>query len=192
MGDSEGPNGEFRSSGPDIAAALAAFRVEAPRVTRVIAFGNCDAASALMLAKGAGFDALVLSNPWTIEEGAAEAVPEALRSHYAQRLKDPKALLRLLKGKVSLGQLFASLKSALRPTPPPTSLAQEIAIGLTQFSAPVRILLASRDRTAQAFEASWDKADARIARCAGATHSYVEAEARLWLESRLLEALGQG
>ncbi len=192
VGDSEGPNGEFRSSGPDIAAALAAFRVEAPRVTRVIAFGNCDAASALMLAKGAGFDALVLSNPWTIEEGAAEAVPEALRSHYAQRLKDPKALLRLLKGKVSLGQLFASLKSALRPTPPPTSLAQEIAIGLTQFSAPVRILLASRDRTAQAFEASWDKADARIARCAGATHSYVEAEARLWLESRLLEALGQG
>ncbi len=60
VGDSEGGNGEFRSSGPDIAAALAAFRNAAPQVDRVVAFGNCDAASALMLTRGAGFDALIL------------------------------------------------------------------------------------------------------------------------------------
>ncbi len=189
VGDSEGPNGAFRSSGQDIAAALAAFRAEAPHVTRMVAFGNCDGASALMLSGGKGFDALVLSNPWTIENDDAEAPPEALRSHYAQRLKDPKALLRLLKGKVSLSQLFASLKNALRPAPPPSSLAQEIAGGLKQFKGPVSILLASRDRTAQAFEASWDRADKRIARCAGATHSYVEVDARVWLEIQLLSAL---
>ena len=68
VGDSEGANGEFRASGPDLAAALACFRRECPQVMRVVALGNCDAASALMLAGGAGCDALVLSNPWTTEQ----------------------------------------------------------------------------------------------------------------------------
>ena len=46
IGDSEGTNGGFERSGPDIVAAIAAFRQAAPHVTRVVAFGNCDAASA--------------------------------------------------------------------------------------------------------------------------------------------------
>ena len=49
VGDSDGENPTFRHSGPDIAAALAAFRAAAPHVTQVVAFGNCDAAAALML-----------------------------------------------------------------------------------------------------------------------------------------------
>src|SRR5699024_10430262 len=80
VGDSEGPNGGFRTSGPDMAAALTAFRAECPHLTRVVAFGNCDAASALMIAGGAGCDALILSNPWTIEgtgEGNGNPAPPA-------------------------------------------------------------------------------------------------------------------
>ena len=48
-GDSDGPNGEFRSSALDIAAALAAFHAQRPTLNRIVGFGNCDAASALML-----------------------------------------------------------------------------------------------------------------------------------------------
>jgi pimeloyl-ACP methyl ester carboxylesterase len=70
VGDSEGENRGFRRSAKDIAAAIEAFRAIAPQIERVIAFGNCDAASALMLMGGAGCNGLVLSNPWTIEEGA--------------------------------------------------------------------------------------------------------------------------
>lgn len=192
VGDSSGPNGGFRSAAPDIAAALAAFRAEVPGLTRVVAFGNCDAASALMLAQGKGCDGLVLSNPWTIENDGDEAAPPpaAVRAHYAGRLKDRGALLRLLTGKVSLKGLITSLAQALRPTPPPSTLAQEIAAGLARFKGEVTILLASRDRTAQVFEASWDKADPRLQRCEGASHSYVEPHAREWLEQRLLAALG--
>src|SRR3546814_4060218 len=47
IGDSDGSNGGFETSGPDIAAAIAAFRAAAPHVARIAAFGNCDAASAL-------------------------------------------------------------------------------------------------------------------------------------------------
>src|SRR5690606_19559812 len=71
-GDSTGGNRGFRGSGPDIAAAVAAFRAEAPGLRRIVGFGNCDAASALMLAGGAGCDGLVLANPWTFEEEDAE------------------------------------------------------------------------------------------------------------------------
>ena len=40
IGDSEGENGGFEASAADISAAVAAFRTEAPHVTRIIAFGN--------------------------------------------------------------------------------------------------------------------------------------------------------
>lgn len=189
MGDSDGPPGDFRSSAPDIAAALAEFRRQCPSLIRVVGFGNCDAASALMLARGAGLDGLVLSNPWTIENDDAPPPPAALRGHYLRRLGDPAARRRLLGGEVSLGKLVRSLRDALRPAPAPTSLAQEMAAGIADFAGFVTILLAERDRTAQAFEAAWSKGDERIRRCANATHGYVEPQARTWLAEQVLEVL---
>lgn len=190
VGDSEGQNGEFRSSAPDIAAATAAFRGECPQLARIVGFGNCDGASALMLAGGAGLDGLVLSNPWTIENDDAPPPPSAVRDHYRRRLADPAALLRLLTGKVSLRQLLASLRDALRKPAPPGTLAQEMAEGIKAFAGPIRFLIAERDRTALAFLDSWDKGDTRIRVCVDATHSYVEAHARDWLTEQLLEMLG--
>lgn len=189
VGDSDGPNGEFRTSAPDIAAALAAFRKAAPHVTRFVGLGNCDAASALMLARGKGLDALILSNPWTIETPDDAPPPEAIRSHYRQRLADPAALLRLLRGKVSFGKLLASLRDAMRPAPPPSSLARDMAAGIADFTGPVTFLIAGRDRTGQAFLSAWRRDNARVHTCPAATHSFVEAEAREWLAGKVLEAL---
>ncbi|WP_236554548.1 hydrolase 1, exosortase A system-associated [Novosphingobium sp. 9U] len=188
-GDSEGVNAEFRSSAPDLGAALAAFRAECPRLTRVAGMGNCDAASALMLAGGAGCDGLILSNPWTFEADAAdEAPPQAVRSHYRDRLKDLGAIKRLLTGQVAIGPLLKSLLSAARPAAAPSSLAQEMAAGLEAYAGHVRFLVADRDRTGQAFAAAWGNS-APIGRCPGATHSFVEADARAWLLQQTLRAL---
>jgi exosortase A-associated hydrolase 1 len=189
VGDSEGANGGFETRAPDIAAALAAFRHAAPQLTRVVGFGNCDGASALMLAGGAGLDALALSNPWIIEQGDAPPPPEAIRDHYKRRLADPVAIGRLLTGKVSPGRLLASLREALRKPAPPAMLAQNMAKGVAGFAGPIRFLVAERDRTAQAFLATWGKADARIRRCPNATHGYVEPHARDWLAEQVLEML---
>jgi exosortase A-associated hydrolase 1 len=190
VGDSEGDNHGFRSNGPDIRAALAALRTECPHVRRVVGFGNCDAASALMLAQGAGLDALVLSNPWTIEDDTAEAPAEVVRDHYRRRLADPAAIRRLLTGKVAIGGLVRSLFAAMRPAPAaPAGLAQEIARGLSGFAGEIRLLVATRDRTGLAFLANWDKADTRLRLCAGATHSYVEPEAQDWLLAQVLDVL---
>ncbi|GFE72581.1 hydrolase 1, exosortase A system-associated [Novosphingobium sp. TCA1] len=190
VGDSAGENRGFRSSGPDIRAALAALRARCPHVRCVVGLGNCDAASALMLAEGAGLDALILSNPWTIEDGKEEAPAEVVRDHYRRRLADPAAIRRLLTGKVAVAPLIRSLLAAMRPAPVrPEGLAQEIAQGLAAFSGEVRLLVAARDRTGLAFLASWDKADSRLRHCAGATHSYVEPKAQDWLLAQVLDVL---
>lgn len=193
VGDSEGENRGFRYSRKDLEAALDAFRAMAPQVGRVIAFGNCDAASALMLAGGAGCEGLVLSNPWTIEQDSGPAddapPPAAIRARYAEKLKNPSEVTRLLAGGVNLGKLARGLTKALRPPPPPSTLAEEMRAGLAGYTGTVRILLATADRTAQVFETAWDKSDPRIRRCEGAGHAYVEPAHRAWLTAEILSAL---
>ena len=117
VGDSTGDNAGFRESGADIAAALAAFRAACPALARVVGFGNCDAASALMLNAGAGCDALVLANPWTIEHDDGALPAEAIRARYAEKLRNPRELVRLATGKVSLKKLAGGLRRAVGPAP---------------------------------------------------------------------------
>ncbi|WP_379921232.1 hydrolase 1, exosortase A system-associated [Erythrobacter sp. R86502] len=195
IGDSEGENRGFRHSAKDISSALGAFRAMAPQMSRVVAFGNCDAASALMLTGGSGCDGLVLSNPWTIEPDQSENAtsnmppPAAIRARYLSKLKNPREIIRLVSGGVNLGKLVRGIRTALQPSAPVTDLAQDMAAGLTGFTGSVRILLATADRTAQVFEASWDAADPRISRCEGAGHSYVDPVHRDWLYAQLLASL---
>ncbi|MBW8784777.1 MAG: hydrolase 1, exosortase A system-associated, partial [Novosphingobium sp.] len=116
VGDSEGANGGFRSEGPDIDSAIAAFRAAAPRLERIVGLGNCDAASALMLARGAGLDALLLANPWTTEDDKARDPPEVIWAHYRQRLASKTALMRLLSGRVKFRAIAPAIAAALAPT----------------------------------------------------------------------------
>lgn len=193
VGDSEGENRSFRKSKRDIASARDAFLALAPEVERVVAFGNCDAASALMLSAGAGFDALVLANPWTIEDEeaapTADLPPAAIRERYTRKLKDPREIKRLLSGGVNLGKLARGVIKATNPAlSEPTGLAEDMRAGLEEFEGAVSILLASADRTAMAFEQSWGE-DPRIERCKGAGHAFVEPTHAEWLEKRILDAL---
>ena len=190
IGDSSGANGGFRETRDDIATALAAFRAAAPGMRRVVAFGNCDAASALMLSGGElAIDALILANPWTIE-GAGDAVqaPAALRRRYAAKLADPAEWKRLLSGAIDLRKLAVGLRQAAAPAPQ-SALAEQMRAGLARFAGPATILLAERDRTAELFAAAWGE-DPRIARLPSASHSFADETAREWLFERLVEVLG--
>ena len=193
VGDSEGVNMGFRESAEDIAAALDAFRAQCPALRRVVAFGNCDAASALMLSSGAGFDGLVLSNPWTYESDQADAPPppSAIRARYAAKLRNPRELLRLVTGKVSFAKLARGLLSASASKAAPSGLAETMKAGLARFSGPVRLLVAERDRTGQAFVSSWDGRDPRLNRCPGADHAYSDEQSREWLSAQILGALAE-
>ena len=198
-GDSDGENTGFEGSRADIEAALIRFRTLAPTMMRVVGLGNCDAASALMLAGGAGCDALVLSNPWTIDGSSAVASneppsadaqsPEAVRARYLAKLKNPREVGRLLRGGVNLRKLFGGLKQAARTAPPPSSLAEAMKQGIADFEGPVVFLVAGADRTGQLFESRWGKDEPRIHRCDGASHAFVEPNARDWLFEQVLSVL---
>lgn len=200
VGDSEGENGDFMASNPDLIAAVQAFRAHVPTLRKIVAFGNCDAATALMLSSGAGCDALVLANPWTFDPEPEPLVPAevleptpmpptVMRSYYLRRLFNPAAWKRLLGGKVKVSAMAASLIEAVGPNGPPSNLAQNMAESLNSFTGPATILLAENDRTAQAFRAAWEKSDPRVRICPGAGHSFVEPQARVWLQGQILAAL---
>jgi exosortase A-associated hydrolase 1 len=203
IGDSEGDNGGFEASRDDIAAAIAAFRAACPKVTQVAAFGNCDAASALVLHQPLAVDALILANPWTIEAAdAGDAAPPALppasaiRARYLARLRDPASLVRLIKGEVDVRRLLGGLLRLVRPAPPPTAdaLGPRVCAAIVAAPQPVTLLLAERDRTAQAFAEHMARLPAS-ARAAlevkvldSASHSFAGDDAD-WLRDQLLSAL---
>lgn len=158
IGDSEGENGGFESSGPDISAAAVALRNACPHISRIVAFGNCDAASALLLHTPDGIDALLLANIWIIEPDAEDATPPpaAIKSWYLSRMRDPKAWLSLLRGAVNLRKLVGGLAKIAKPAPQPSGLAERIANALAALKALATILLAKTDGTAAVFKAAWN------------------------------------
>ena len=191
IGDSTGTNHGFESSMQDISAAAATFAAEAPGLQRIVAFGNCDAATALALFhSAASADALLLANPWVVESGDDDMPPAAaIRSRYAEKLRDPREWLRLAKGGVNIGKLVKGLaKLSQKPSEVSASLAARMAETLGASGIPVTILLSKGDNTAIAFRDAW-KLPARIEVCETASHSFAHAADKAWLFERVKEAL---
>lgn len=174
IGDSTGANGGYASSGPDIAAAAAAFRSAVPDMQRLVAFGNCDAATALVLL-GTGFDALILANPWVVEPEGDLPPAAAIEARYRQRLRDPRQWLRLLRGGVSFRKLFHGLRAIFRSRfEKDDTLAGRVFAALPRSAT---VILAERDSTAQAFAAEAERRawPGTIHRIDTASHSFARA-----------------
>jgi exosortase A-associated hydrolase 1 len=196
VGESEGLNTGFENSADDIAAAVAAFRNAAPGIERIVAFGNCDAASALALFHHKlSIDALILANAWVIEtpSGDADQSPapnaNAIRARYWARLKNPRSLIDLLTGKIDLRKLAGGLASAARKQPV-SGLAARLATALARSVIPTTVLVAQRDTTAMAFMGAWQseifadvraRPDVRLAQFDSASHGFADAASRHWL-----------
>jgi exosortase A-associated hydrolase 1 len=190
VGDSSGENAGFRESAPDIEAAIALFRTQCQHVRRIVAFGNCDAAAALMLGSGFELDALVLANPWTFDDDTSqEASPDAIKARYLEKLRNPREIARLVTGKVSLSGVAKSLKRAATTKSSTTQLGEAMAASLAQYQGDARILLAGRDRTGQAFRVNYPIADESIATCADADHAFSAPDHKAWLEEQIVEVL---
>jgi exosortase A-associated hydrolase 1 len=192
IGDSSGENRGFLESAPDIAAAAATFAAEAG-VRRLVAFGNCDAATALALFHGvAGIDALILANPWVVDSGDDLPPTAAIRARYAERLRDPRQWARLVRGGVNLRKLTSGLskifagKSELN-----SALTERFVAALDGNTTPVTIILASRDATALAFMDAIKavEIDATIQTIDTASHSFARESDQAALESIVRELL---
>lgn len=149
VGDSEGVNGGYATSRPDIKAALTAFRDQCPDLKRVVATGNCDGATALGLFGGnLDLNGFVLTNMWLRDEMDALPSAAAIRGRYVDKLKDPREWRRLLSGSVSITKLGSGLKKALFPPKPEPGMEERLAAGLSALGSKTTLLNASRDATA--------------------------------------------
>ncbi len=189
IGDSSGTDRGYAESAPDIAAAAAHFRALQPQLTRIIGFGNCDAATALALFhRDAGIDALVLANPWVGDEEDGLPPAEAIGAHYAGRLRDPRQWARALTGGVNIGKAVKGLLKLSRrksESSNPIARAMLAALGDT----PCTILLAERDNTAIRFRRDWTGGWTTHARDTD-SHSFARSGDQDWLRDRLREAIG--
>lgn len=188
VGDSTGDNLGFEGSGPDIAAAAAHFRALQPQLVRMVAFGNCDAATALALfGADAALDAIVLANPWTIEpsDDADDDLPPpaAIRARYASKLKDPGELWRLASGGVDVGKLLRGLKRSRGPAT--SALADRLGAALAV--APATVLIARGDNTAIAFRAALPEVP--VVERDTDSHSFAAPGDADWLFERIVEKL---
>ena len=192
VGDSEGEDADFRGSGPDLAAAAAAFRREQPQLTRLLGFGLCDGASALALhGKVAGLDGYVLVNPWFVEAEAGERPAAAIKSHYKAQLLSLDGWKRLLSGSISYKKLLKGLGKIVASRP--STLAGEIAASMAKAKLPAQLILATRDSTAIAAQAEWTSPAFKAVRQANRAPVTIDSDSHTFSrpgdEAALLEAV---
>jgi len=199
IGDSEGENTGFEGSADDIEAALAAFKKTSPAMTRVVAFGNCDAATALVL-HGIEVNALMLANPWVVEQVDALPPAAAIKKRYVRRLRDPKAWIALVTGKLDLRAAIRGLRRIAAATATGQNLTAAVAARLTSLKVRVTIIVADGDNTGIAFADAWQSSafaparsrhDIDFVTLASSSHSFASEADFEFLVDRLLHGLRQ-
>ncbi len=167
MGDSGGRARTFEEIEEDIAAAAAALRRACPAVQQVVAFGLCDAASALLMAAGrVDLAALMLANPWVRRPDSLNAA--VVQHYYAGRLRSVAFWRDLLAGRVPVRARVAELLQRLRRLRADRRCAAPAAAGDFvdsmrggwQRAMPTLLLISEHDITAREF-GDLRRADAR-------------------------------
>lgn len=186
-GDATGGQCTYEDIGPDIGAAVAAFFAHSPQLKRVVLWGLCGAASAVLFYayRDPRVAGLVLVNPWVrTEEGMARTY---LRHYYFRRLFDRRFWRKVLRGDFDAAasgkSLATMIKDAargwLRRRATSGSMTEvnaidrdlplpvRMAVGLERFAKDVLIVLSGADYTAREFRtaitgnAQWTQALAR-------------------------------
>ena len=159
MGDAPGEPRSFESLDDDIAAAVNALLQARPRLQRVVLFGLCDGASAILLYCAGRSDpriaGLCLLNPWL--RSAETLARTQVRHYYLERLGQAAFWKKLLSGQVA-GQAVRELVGTLRTAAAPAAVSnldfrQKMAAGWKRFNGRSLLVLSGEDLTAREFEA---------------------------------------
>lgn len=190
VGDSGGTPCDNANAAADLAAAIAAFRHEAPHLIRIVAFGNCDAATLLALhGRASGIDCVVLANPWIATEPDALPPAAAIRARYVDRLRHPAEWLRLLRGGVDMRKLVNGLCKLIHSPSQRPSEAVPLRVAISVWGADATVILAQGDATAIAFAAAMRNAAFDTVTIPTASHSFARAADAAALERAIREVI---
>jgi uncharacterized protein len=157
MGDSSGERRNFESVDADIRAALDVLASEEPTPRRLVIFGLCDAASALLMycRQDTRLNGLILANPWVHSETlAAQTV---INHYYGRRFLQKSFWAKVFAGQFnvfnSIRGLLGSVSAArgVKSAGGGVTFIDRMLEGLRAFRAPVLIQLSDHDLTAREF-----------------------------------------
>lgn len=195
VGESEGENTGFEGSGPDIKAALAAFREACPHVRTLLAYGNCDGATALLINGPFDVDGLVLSNVWARSSRptpSRQAIWETVQSHMFTY-----DFWTNMASNITNWRLIWQEFLHLADRPAMDGLAGQVAQALQSNLIPTRIMIATGDQTGIGFLDLWGQATSKgvrpapnniIKRLDSATHGFLGGEDFQALKALILKA----
>lgn len=191
MGDSDGPMRTFEEVQEDVRAAIDTLLCESPQVSKVVLYGLCDAASAVLMycTEDERVSGLIVANPWVrTPKGEANA---HLWHYYPRRVLQRSFWSKLLKGKVgvaSAGAGFlrtvqqAQASDAAAQATPQSSFIDRMLRGLAGFRGRILLLISERDLTAAEFSdlckraRRWrravDRRGVELRRLRGADHTF--------------------
>lgn len=159
MGDSTGEKRDFEAIAPDITAAIDALQAACPGVARIVLWGLCDAASAILMYLDETHDARVagicLLNPWV--RSAASLAKTQVKHYYGQRLLQKEFWAKLFSGRLNVARAITEFigkvarASAKAGASPRLTFQDRMAHGLRDFSGPVLLVLSGDDYTAKEF-----------------------------------------
>lgn len=160
MGDSEGTSRTFEAIDDDIRAAVDVMTGSAPGVRRIVLFGLCDAASAVLMypVSDRRIVGMILANPWVrTESGQAKAL---VQHYYGHRLLQRAFWRKLVSGEVevraSVRSLIATLSRALSGPLIPEQVQPDHFIDRMLKGAasgrPILLLMSGNDLTAREFD----------------------------------------
>ncbi|MDD5297598.1 MAG: hydrolase 1, exosortase A system-associated [Rhodocyclaceae bacterium] len=160
MGDSSGEACGFQDVAPDIAAAVSCLQQECPAVRRVVLWGLCDAASAIMIYcsshREPALSGLILLNPWVRSE--ATYAKAQVKHYYVQRLFQMDFWKKVVYGKFQILESLKGVLGALRQarsvaggTETAATFQARMAQGFAAYPGAILLILSGRDLTAREF-----------------------------------------
>lgn len=159
MGDGTGEKRDFEAITPDVAAAIGALQAACPGVARIVLWGLCDAASAILMYLDETHDARVagicLLNPWV--RSAASLAKTQVKHYYGQRLLQKEFWAKLFSGRLNvtnaLAEFLGKLGRASARTGEPSRLTfqDRMLRGFGEFAEPVLLILSGNDYTTKEF-----------------------------------------
>jgi exosortase A-associated hydrolase 1 len=161
MGDSSGTPQSFEEINDEIAAAIDTLLAQSPALKRVVLWGLCDAASAILIYCHATQDrrvaGLALLNPWVRSESTLARTQ--VKHYYGQRLISADFWAKLFKGQLELGKAMRGLQNNVKlakrgaEAHPQGDLSfrQIMQQALRKFDGRILLILSGKDLVAKEF-----------------------------------------
>ena len=167
MGDSTGSARSFEHLTSDIGAAIDGLLSHTPRLQRVVLWGLCDGASALLLYLADRDDpriaGAVVANPWV--RGEQTQARTKLKHYYVQRMLSAGFWRKLFSGRIRLGAITEFWSTARAVTNPSatrsgadeglveshSAYTDRMTLAATSGRVPLLLMLSGQDYTAREF-----------------------------------------